>query len=221
MSTCTLQDVGPRPYAELPPELQEQARKRWREKGWARDELDVERLSEQFVEELAESYGMEGMKVWWSLGSCQGDGVSFEGEPDIRQMAAVCDDGKGWHAMACRRLREIIDAAQVTAFMAGCRDDPEWRVVIRHEGHYYGWPSMNVNVYCQTAWGDIEVCQKTLDELADLAAEAVCEICSEACENLESQGYQEIDYLQSDDYLGDLLTANDQYLFDEEGELLE
>ena len=91
--------------------------------------------------------------------------MAFEGEPDIRQMAAACDKGKGWHATACQQLRRIIDAAQVTAFMAGCREDPEWRVVIRHEGRYYGWPSMTVNVYCQSAWGDIEVCQKTLDEL--------------------------------------------------------
>ena len=69
---------------------------------------------------------------------------------------------------------------------------------------------MNVNVYCQSAWGDIEVCQNTLDELAALAAEAVGEICSEACEVLETQGYAEIEYHDSDEWIAQECDANDR-----------
>jgi hypothetical protein len=195
-------------FAELNPEAQETARQWFREVcEW--DSTDSDRLTEQFQQDLESEYGMGGMTVWWSLSSCQGDGVAFKGEPNIEEMATACADGKGWHAAACQQLRRLIDAAKVTAFLAGCQDDPEWRVVIAHEGRYYGWQSMNVNVYCESAWGDIEACQSTLDDLAGLAAEAVCEICSDACEVLETQGYAEIEYHQTDEWIAQECDANE------------
>ncbi len=72
------------------------------------------------------------------------------------------------------------------------------------------------NVYCQSAWGDIEVCQNTLDEIAALAAEAICEICSEACEVLETQGYAEIEYHDSDEWIAQECDAN-EWLFRRNG----
>jgi hypothetical protein len=69
---------------------------------------------------------------------------------------------------------------------------------------------------------------KTMPELPEvdtmcrcMSPAVVCEICSDACKNLESQGYQDIEYHDSDDYLADLLKANDQYLFDEAGDFVE
>ena len=195
-------------FEELSEAAKETAREWFREAHeW--DSSDSDMLTEQFQQDLESQYGMSGMKVWWSLGSCQGDGVAFEGEPDIESMAAACAEGQGWHAAACQQLRKLIDAAKVTAFLAGRQEDPEWRVVIGHEGRYYGWHSMNVNVYCQSAWGDIEVCQNTLDEIAALAAEAVCEICSEVCEVLETQGYAEIEYHESDEWIAQECDANE------------
>jgi hypothetical protein len=41
---------------------------------------------------------------------------------------------------------------------------------------------------------------------------------SDACRRLEKLGYQQIEYHDSDEYLDGELTANDLYLFTEEGE---
>ena len=44
------------------------------------------------------------------------------------------------------------------------------------------------------------------------------QVHKQACRRLEKLGYAEIEYHDSDEYLDDELTANDQYLFTEEGE---
>jgi hypothetical protein len=44
------------------------------------------------------------------------------------------------------------------------------------------------------------------------------QVQKQACRRLEELGYAEIEYRDSDEYLDDALTANDHYLFTEEGE---
>ena len=46
------------------------------------------------------------------------------------------------------------------------------------------------------------------------------QVHKQACRRLEKLGYAEIEYHQSDEYLDGELTANDLYLFTEEGEFL-
>ena len=218
---CREASVSPaRPYRELSPAAQSQAREFWRKEGWGSGDVDVQDLTEQFQRELSDTYGMERMNVSWSLGYCQGDGVSFEGEPNIEEMAAACAEGQGWHAAACQQLQRLIDAAKVMAFLNNCHE-PEWTVRIQYAGRSYGYGNMSINVYCENYWGERNLDQRILDSLAIKAAEAVHDICSDACEVLETQGYAELEYHDSDEYLDELLTVSDHYLFDEGGEFVE
>ena len=203
--TATLFPESTYLYDKLSAEAKERA-KEWFRENHAWDEHDSHNLSEWFAQELELEYGMEGMQVWWSLSSCQGDGVSFEGEPSIESMAA--HDAE---------LHKCIDAARVLLFLAGREWDPEWRIKITHTGRCYGWGNMSVEVYCETSWGQLNDLQDTLDGLAQQAAERVCEICSAACKRLERDGYREIKYHQGDEYVEQCLADMD-YLFDEDGE---
>ena len=106
------------------------------------------------------------------------------------------------------------------AFLNVC-EEPEWRARIEYAGRCYGYHQMTINVTCENAWGDIDLDQRVLDGLAIEAVEVICDICSDACEVLETQGYAELEYHDSDEYLGELLTASDHYLFDEDGEFVE
>ena len=90
---------GAVPYSLLSPAAQSRAREFWRKQGWGSGDVDAHVLTEQFQRDLAETYGMEGMNVYWSLGYCQGDGVSFEGEPDIHAMVAAFEK-QGWDGWA-------------------------------------------------------------------------------------------------------------------------
>ena len=76
-----------RPYGELSAAAQAEARDYWREQGWTWSEHDSAQLTETFQDRLWEQYGIEGADVSWSLGWCQGDGVSFAATPAIRAMA--------------------------------------------------------------------------------------------------------------------------------------
>ncbi len=174
-------------FEELNKAAKEAARE-WFRKVYEWDSYDSDMLTEQFEQDLESQYGMSGMKVWWSLGSCQGDGVAFEGEPNIEEMAAACAEGRGWHAAACQQLQKLIDAAKVMAFLNNCHE-PEWTVKIQYAGRSYGYGNMSINVYCENYWGERDLDQRILDSLASQAAEAVHDICSDACEVLETQGY--------------------------------
>jgi hypothetical protein len=199
-----------RPYRKLPPEAQEQARAYWREKGWTWDGFDSERLTEFFQDELAERYGIEGAVAQWSLGYCQADGVSFTAKPEMEVMAEHDE-----------RLQQYLRAAEVVLAMQDAEYGPEWTIEITHPGRCYGWDGMQLNVECRGPWGSIDPIQDTLDGLAALAAEVICDIVAGACKRLERLGYDEIEYHESDEYFDDLLMNNDQYLFDEDGEYVE
>jgi hypothetical protein len=157
---------------------------------------------------LWERYGIDGADVNWSLSSCRDDGVSFSATPDIQAMAEH-DQG----------LRQCLDAAEVLLAMQGADYEADWGVQITHEGRCYGWGGMQVNVECRAPWGHIDPIQDVLDGIAALAAESVCRIVQGACKHLERLGYQEIEYRESDECVGETLDAHD-YLFDKDGELV-
>ena len=67
-------------YDELNQKAKEKAR------AWYVEGMDNESYgtNDVLTENLNEA-GLSGMKVWWSLNNCQGDGVAFEGNVDVDQ----------------------------------------------------------------------------------------------------------------------------------------
>jgi hypothetical protein len=104
-------------------------------------------------------------------------------------------------------IKEILHAVELLEAAAGWDRSPEWSMSIR-DGH--------VIVECER-WPDYDSCS-IADELC-IAMEAELEqVYKQACRRLEKLGYAEIEHRDSDEYLDDELTANDHYLFSEEGE---
>ena len=88
----------PRPYGELSEEAKARARDCWREKGWTWDQWDSDQLTEFFKQELDEEWGIDEAELSWSLGYCQGDGVSFTASLNLDKVAAKNETVRGDHA---------------------------------------------------------------------------------------------------------------------------
>lgn len=69
-------------FKELSEEAKEKAIEQARESGqFTFDDPDF--LTDLFVRDLEDHYQLGTMKVYWSLGYCQGDGVCFDGKVDV------------------------------------------------------------------------------------------------------------------------------------------
>ena len=188
----------PRPYGELSEEAKARARDCWREKGWTWDQCDSDQLTEFFKQELDEEWGIDEAEISWSLGYCQGDGVGFTASLNLDKVAAKNETVQG-----IMRAVELLEAA------AGWEYSPEWSASIDANGGHAD---------CHTYHGASDDEQRVLGELCVAMEAELDQVHKQACRRLEKLGYAEIEYRDSDEYLDDELTANDQYLFTEEGE---
>jgi hypothetical protein len=191
---------APRPYGELSAAAKARARDCWREKGWTWDECDSEQLTEFFKQELEEEWGIDEAELSWSLGYCQGDGVSFKASLNLEKMAAKNDT-----------VAEIMRQAELLEAAAGWEYSPQWTASISSG-------SVEVQCYAMDYDDPSRDAQRLLDELASAMEAELEQVYKQACRRLEKLGYAEIEYHDGDEYLDGELTANDHYLFTEEGE---
>ena len=184
-----------------------------RARDWWRKDYDCPGLSELLETELRDHFGVTGCKLHYSLGYCQGDGVAFEGTPDLEEWAK--------HDQSIQ-----MHLAKITLWCVANRADvPEIYVEIKHEGHYYHWNSMTVRV--ESWYGDVpyfELGSETshdidaeteslVKELEDYLNEAVKKVSRE----LETIGYAEIEHQKSDEHIDEVLMDNDAYYRWDEG----
>ena len=187
-----------RPYGELSEAAKARARDDWREKGWTWDQWDFEQLTEFFKQELEEEWGIDEAEVSWSLGYCQGDGVSFTASLNLDKMAAKNET-----------IREIIRTVELLEAVGGWEWSPEWSASLDANGGHAD---------CHTYHRANEDAERVLGELCVAMEAELDQVHKQACRGLEKLGNAEIEYRDSDEYLDGELTANDHYLFTEEGE---
>jgi hypothetical protein len=111
-------------FSELSKEAQERAIDKFRNKYYERlfDQIDADFLTEQFKQDLDDHYGLgEGLKVGWSLGYSQGDGVCFWGQIDVEKFLKTQKQWKKFGILA-----------------------PVVNATIKHSGHYCHWNSMSI-----------------------------------------------------------------------------
>ena len=195
-------------YDKLSDDAKEVARE------WYRDQLandPMDHLHELLDDSLRHDHGLDDCRLSFSLSYCQGDGVAFEGKPDIDEWAKR-DDG----------IKARMAAMTIEAVSTGA----EWElcVSIAHEGRYSHWNSMQVHVEINDyyednlrnadPWEEIE-----LDRMAAELEEYLNEAVKEISRKLEALGYDEIEYQQSDEVIEGLL-SDSTYLFDEDGEFV-
>jgi hypothetical protein len=196
-------ETEPRPYSELSEEAKAAARDEWRERGWTWDEWNSNDLTVFMQEELTEEYGIDEAEISWSLGYCQSDGVSFDACLNLDKMAAKIDT-----------VAEMMRQVEILEAVWGWEYPPEWTASML-EGR------VEVELYPMDYVDASHDARQILGEIADDMAAELDQVYKQACRRLQKLGYAEIEDHDSDEYIHDELTANDQYFFTEEGEFVQ
>lgn len=182
-------------FDELSEEAKQTAIEKWRESNYETGEV-LHFFYENSVEFLKEK-GFKNPVLKYSLSSSQGDGFSFRAD-DYEFLHDLVLEAVGTHH----------------PYIAAWLSD---HLIVHIRG--------NQGRYTYASESDIEL---ELDYYADFhenvdgiilkVERAVKDIYMELCKQLEREGYEQIEYENSDEYIIEAIEAND-YDFTEEGEL--
>ncbi len=191
---------GLRFFDELSDEAKEFAIENERNSGRRFDDDEASFLTEDFQNQLAEK-GFESVKVFWSLGYCQGDGVAFYGR-------VFADDLKAKDINA-KKLIERSEAAgdEISIEITGANN------------RYHHRNSMTVEVDFENEADDDDLPARLKiarpvwrEDFESYLSDKVKEISSE----LEKSGYAEIDYCYEDETIKRDLSERDD-LYEKDG----
>ena len=191
---------GLRFFDELIEEAKESAIENERSSGRRFDDDDAAFLTEDFQNQLAEK-GFEAVKVFWSLGYCQGDGVAFYGR-------VYADDLKGKDPEAKKLIERLEKAGdEISIEITGANN---W---------YHHRNSMTVEIDFENEREEddlpsrLKIALPALrEEFEDYLSEKVKEISTE----LEKSGYAEIDYRYQDETISRELSESEN-LYEKDG----
>jgi hypothetical protein len=187
-------------YSELSPTAQERARQWWRECE-ANDPTPLDFLQDH----LSDYYGIINCTLYYSLGHCQGDGVAFEGRPDLDAWADHDDT-----------LGDALTLLQGYAALLGL-ESPELSCTIQHSGNYYHECSMDLTVEYQS-WENTPE-HEWIDGKVRELEESLRRLIRKVSVELRDAGYAEIEYRDSEEYIAEVLATND-YEFTRRGEFV-
>lgn len=184
-------------FAELSKDAQENAISNYRSNQWANGD-NLYFFSENCTERL-KNMGFINPTVQYSLSSSQGDGLSFSA------------DGYS-------KMRDIV-LSVFGAHHPKIADFITDNLTIKISG--------NTGYYCYASKSDIDVyldvyasCNETplIDDAIEKVQASLTDIYLNICEELEKDGYSEIEHEDSDEFISESLIAN-EYDFTAEGEL--
>ena len=161
-------------------------------------DFETDNLEDDFTEQLKEDYPFFiNPKFQWSLGYCQGDGLSFS-----------CD-----YIDLNIYLEKYYPNMKTSVFDALCNA-------------IYNFKSNGNNGhYCYASKSDIDYEYnyykeyKHINNLLDKIVDEIREIYIDICKKFENQGYEAYSYLYTEEYAKDTCEAN-VYEFDEEGNII-
>lgn len=154
-------------------------------------------FSDDVIEQLKEK-GWNDVKLQYSLGCCQGDGLSFSGNLDLKWFL----ENEYSHKLPKYKVNALC----------------EYIFSVHSKGNTgrYCYASENQIEYDENYQDNIE--RKNLDKLwQDVLSEIKISYMA-LCRKFEKQGYDEIDYQLSDKCIKEYIEAND-YEFLENGKL--
>jgi hypothetical protein len=187
---------GLRFFEELSGEAKDYAVENERNSGRRFDETDASFLTEDFQYQLTEK-GFEAVKVYWSLGYCQGDGVAFYGRVFTDDLKAKDKNAK----KLIERLETVGD--EISIEITGAN------------GWYHHRNSMTVEIEFENETDDEDLPARLKiarpvwrENFESYLSDKVKEISDE----LEKSGYAEIDYRYEDETIQrDLNEREDLY----------
>lgn len=182
-------------FEELSPKAQGRAIEEYRRQTADDPGGDYQMVTDTMVADL-QALGLPSEDLRWRLAHTQGDGVAFYGPVD---------------------LDAYLTANKLQGKYAGLRDEDGDLVAVNirkvgsHLDDHYN--TMDVEV---TPEADLTAAQdKLVEELEDHLSEQIKEVSGK----LEHSGYEQLEYLNSDEVISDILIDND-YEFYESGEML-
>lgn len=180
-------------FEELSPEAQQVAIE-WFREG---QHIYLSDFNYDAEQQIAEAGFYDKVQVIYSLNNCQGDGLSFQAsriEDDVvrRMFKEVMGEGKD------RSIQTIMD-------------DCEFRC------------TGNNGRYCYASRRDLSyeyngssTSSENIERVVGLVEEKLQDLYMELCSKLEKEGYAEIEYQMSDEYIKDTIIAN-EYEFTKDG----
>jgi hypothetical protein len=178
-------------------ELEEAVQQKVLEKiaGWNIEGYEPSDLTYQFEQRLEEC-GFPTDDIEWRLSNSQGDGVAFYGSIDVEKF-----------------LRSRKEFTKYRRFFGGSHDIEAYISRNSWATHYSHWNTMDVEVRVEAYDRELTVKEEILaSELREMLADAVVSMSHK----LESQGYEEFEWITSEEYIKEQIEAND-YEFTWEG----
>ena len=191
---------GLRFFDELSEKAKESAIENERSNGRRFDEDDAAFLTEDFQNQLAEK-GFEAVKVFWSLGYCQGDGVAFYG-------GVYADDLKGKDPETKKLIERLEKAGdEISIEITGANN---WY-------HHRNSMTVEIDFENENEEEDLPARLKIAlpfwrEEFENYLSEKIKEISTE----LEKSGYAEIDYRYADETISQELSESEN-LYEKDG----
>lgn len=186
-------------FGELSEKAKQKAVNNYRSKNdyYIESQLITENMEETILEKTCNT--IQDLKLGWSLCCCQGDGVSFTGiiygydDNFIKFLETV------YNGELPKNIKRIAKALLVR---------------FKRTSHFYAHKkTCNTEVELTgNCLGRIDRIEKTLEELEKTLEEWRVNLC----EYLEKQGYNDLYYYNSDEYIADIMLNND-YEFLEDG----
>jgi len=184
-------------FHELSKQAKENAIKYFRE--------DTEVMLDFFKDDCvhyANERGFEDIELQYSLGYCQGDGLSFSAQEYTKLEELYLDElGKG---------------KEKTAKLLA---DNTYFKCTGNNGYYCFASSSDIDIWIENYTSSINTDCENINEVVNNVRLKLEQIYCDVCDELETRGYDEIEYQYSDECIIMDIEAN-QYEFTKEGTLI-
>ena len=185
-------------FEELSEEAKQTAIEKYRENQWEHGEFLI--FFEEYCNEKIQEEGFKNPKVQYSLSNCQGDGLSFSADGyDKLEELFINELGKGKEKTA----KILAENCEVK--------------ITGNSGRYCFASKSDIDLYLENYSSSINVLNtNNIDIVISKVLAALEDKYISLCEELEKDGYNEIDHENSDEYITESIKAN-EYDFTEDG----
>ncbi len=184
-------------FKELSEESKETARNWWKE---AFDENDSDNVTQPMKDKL-EDIGLPSEDIRWRLSNCQGDGVAFYGSVDVEEYLIANKLKTKFRKLFDKDKDLLISNVEINKSSSFHMYDHHNTMSISYNEDFHGGydnPSR----------------EQALEDFTDHLQDHIKELSKE----FAKLGYEEIEYITSDEVVDESLTAND-YNFTEDGKV--
>ena len=186
-------------FDELSDDAKEKAIEKFRDNEYKH--LDLDYFAEDCIYQL-EKLGFVNPQVQYSLGYCQGDGLSFEADE--------------YSKLEDLYIEELGKEKEKTAKLLA---DNSTFICTGNKGGYCYASTSHIDLYIENYSSGINTDCNNINDVVHIVRGKLEDLYIDICNNLEKQGYDEIEYRLSDECIIENIQCN-EYEFTKEGKLI-